>query len=572
MDTQHEETVPARSQVCAPGRCLQALQGRDPGHPRNGLSLETRILLYVVLALLVQFALYRIHVWYPDRDVSYDGPYHIAMADLFGELAWRKTFPATTMSVWSTHFADKEIGFHLLLCSLRRWAGLFGYRGDAPPFVLETACLLVGLIVSFVAALKVLRVRQAFVFLPLLLFSCPLFTLRANLVRPHCVSIMLMVLTAALLTEPVSPRRQFWRLGLLGLVFSYMHSNPHFILLPTGCYAVVTFATRRWRALLPSLAAALGVVSGLVLHPQFPNTFLIWKIQCVDVVWHTIIHPASGLNGPAELKPPNLTLILDNLALPLLLALSLAGAFWCWRRGRAAALEMRYLLLLAVVTVPVFYLSKRMIEYALPFTLLAAAVVYRDTLGAKPLRLHVGACVAALSLGLALTPVHLNYYILGGTPIPRQFAAWARERLPPGSRIANLCWDDFPHLFFAAPEFAYSYGLDPMFAFSAHPEAYRRIGRILTAREPMPMALDLMEILQARLVFVGIPQARVARVMAQSYYAIAYQGVDGWCFDLAAPPVNHGLPRPPPLDAAAAELTPSAVRRGPPGGPAPADK
>ena len=528
-------------------------------------SAEGRILLYVVLVLLLQMALYRVAVWYPDRDVSYDAPYHIAMADLFGQMAWRKTFPAMYMSVWSTHFADKEIGFHLLLCSLRRWAGLFGYRGDAPPFVLETACLLIGLIVSFVAALKVLRVRQGYVLLPLLLFSCPLFTLRANLVRPHCVSIMAMVLTAAFLAERISPRRQFWRLGILGLLLSYMHSNPHFILLPTACYALVTFAERGWRALQPSLAALAGIVTGLTFHPQFPNTFLIWKIQCVDVVWHSIVRPAVGMNSPAELKPPGMVLVLDNLALPLLLALALGTTLWRWRRGRAVPTDTRFLLLLALIAVPGFYLSRRVIEYALPFTLLAAAVVYRDTLGPRPLRVHLGCCAATLALGLALTPMHMAYYRAAGAPIPRQFAAWARERLAPGSRIGNLCWDDFPHLFFAAPEYVYSYGLDPMFAYTANPGAYGRIGRILTGREPMPMALDLMETLQARLVFVGAPQAKAARAMMQSYYAVVYQGVDGWCFDLAAPPVDYGLPRPPLLSA---PETPGAAANSPPPVPA----
>ncbi len=506
--------------------------------------LERRLVVLMVAVVLTQMALFRLHVWQPDRDVSYDAPYHIAMADLFGELAWRKTFPATSQSIWSTHFADKEIGFHLLLCSLRRWAGLFGYRGNAPPFILETACLLVGLIVAFLAALRSLRLRQAFVFLPLLIFACPLFTLRVNLVRPHCVSIILMILTAALLAEPVDLRRQLWRLGLFGLLFSYMHSNPHFILLPTLGYAIAAFPSRGWRAFYPSLAAAAGVLAGLTLHPQFPNTFLIWKIQCIDVVWHSIVHPDIGLNTPLELKPPNLTLILDNLAMPLLLALALGVTAWRWRQGHRVPLDTRFLLVLALLTVPGFYLSKRLIEYALPFTLMALATVYRDHLGSKPLRLHLSLAGLALLLGLSLMPVLVNYYVLAGHPIPRQFADWARRRFPPGTHIANFCWDDFPHIFFAAPEYVYSNGLDPMFAYAADPERATRIAHILTGREPMPLAPDLMELLQARFVFIGLTQPQVARSLALNYCALAYQGVDGWCFDLAAPPVDHGLPPP----------------------------
>ena len=38
----------------------------------------------------------------------------------------------------------------------------------------------------------------------------------------------------------------------------------------------------------------------------------------------------------------------------------------------------------------------------------------------------------------------------------------------------------------------------------------------------------------------------LARYLAQGHIALAYQGVDGWCFDLEAPPVDHGIGAAPP--------------------------
>ena len=187
------------------------------------IPLEERIMLYVIIGMAVQLTILRAITWVPGQDISVDAPYHITMADLFGQLAWRKTFPSTAQSIWATCFADKELGFHLLLASIRRWAGVFGFRGQSPPFFLESAILVCGLMGAFWAVLRSMNVRQPFLFLPLLLFSCPLFTLRVNMVRPHVTSIILMMLTAALLLDNPEPKRTVWRMGCLGFLFSYFY-------------------------------------------------------------------------------------------------------------------------------------------------------------------------------------------------------------------------------------------------------------------------------------------------------------------------------------------------------------
>ncbi|MBN2451108.1 MAG: hypothetical protein JXR77_12010 [Lentisphaeria bacterium] len=508
-------------------------------------SLTNRITLYVLLFLLAHTAVIRALTWHPDCDISYDAPYHVTMGDLFGSLAWRRTFPPTRQSIWATHFADKEIGFHLLLCSLRRWAGLLGYTGAAPPFVLETALLVIGLAVAFWAALRTLHVRQPFLFLPLLLVSCPFFTLRINMVRPHVVSIILMVLTAASLAENANLKRKVWRTAFFGLLFAYFHSNPHFILIPAGCYALVAARHSGWRAFLPAAAGVAGVAVGLTLHPQFPNTFLIWKIQCFDVIRQTLFNTVPELSTPLEFKPPLLLHWRHNAALPIL-ALTVAAALAARQRKREhLPRSLVFLALQSLVCCLGYILSKRMIEYAWPYTVLAVADVYRLSAGQRPLRFHLKLLALPLVLGLALTPVHMAYFRNAGIPIARQFAEWIRERLPPGTYIANVRWDDFPHLFFAAPEYVYSYGLDPMFAYAANPERYSRIERICGRREPFPPTAELRKLLGSRFAYISIRHPKLARRFAEQGIALPYQGIDGWCFDLDAPPVDHHLGRPP---------------------------
>lgn len=508
-------------------------------------SHSTRTTLIVALVLAGQMAVLRLWVWHPDRDISFDAPYHVTMSDLFTQFAWRRSFPPMAMSVWSERFANKEIGFHLLLASVRRWAGMLGYGGQAPPFILESFVLLFLLTGAFLLALSLARVRQPFVFLPLLLFSCPLFTLRVNMVRPHVVSIVLMLLTVAVLSDRADERRQLWRLGILGALFSYCHSNPHFILIPAGCWALAAWPVRGWRALLPCVAAGAGVVFGLCVHPQVPNTFLIWKIQCVDVVLQMLPGRVADIAGPGEFRPPGLNLILQNIALPLL-AMAGAGASLRqrWTSPQPSHGLQRFGPLLTMVCLAGFFVSRRMIEYALPFALLTAADAYDRAWGHRPLRFHLPVFAASLALGLALMPVHRGYLEGSGIPVPRQFAEWARASLAPGSRIANVRWDDFPPLFHAAPEYVYSYGLDPMFAYAVEPERFVRIERLSRNREPVPDAATMRDLLQARFAYLSIRYPQLARAFAARGFALAYQGVDGWCFDLDAPLVDHRL-RPP---------------------------
>jgi len=143
---------------------------------------------------------------------------------------------------------------------------------------------------------------------------------------------------------------------------------------------------------------------------------------------------------------------------------------------------------------------------------------------------------------LPLLPTHDRYLREGHLQIPTGFARWAREmEYPPGTYFGNLFWQDFTRLFYAAPEFHYSYGLDPMFAYAADPERYRVLSRYALRREPFPEPAQLKALLGTRFVFVSHVFFETARAMAQKRYALVYQDTDGWCFDLDAPAVDHGI-------------------------------
>ena len=56
--------------------------------------------------------------------------------------------------------------------------------------------------------------------------------------------------------------------------------------------------------------------------------------------------------------------------------------------------------------------------------------------------------------------------------------AWLMANTPPGERIFHADWDDFPSLFFGAPDNTVLTGLDPMFMYMKDSDLYETYARV----------------------------------------------------------------------------------------------
>src|SRR5205814_229048 len=63
-------------------------------------------------------------------------------------------------------------------------------------------------------------------------------------------------------------------------------------------------------------------------------------------------------------------------------------------------------------------------------------------------------------------------------------AAWMKKNLKPGTVVANFYWDDFPELFYCAPEMNYLVGLDPTFMRLAYPEKAKALEDMRVKERP----------------------------------------------------------------------------------------
>ncbi len=470
---------------------------------------------------------------------SFDAYYHIRMADLGPGFYTASEFPGMALSVWREHFSDKELLFHLILTAVRRTGSWFGLSASAP-FHLPALLFAWLVVVSFVyTAVRLGGRSRLWLFAGLLAGVSPFFTHRILLLRPHSLSIALMLLACALLNEIRTPRA-LWRPVLLGFLFAWAHSNPHFVLLPAAVFGLLRAGKRPLLGVLLPVACLAGILLGYTLHPQFPNTFLIWKIQCVDVLLQSLGGSAPVALGD-ELSPPSLLWWLKNSAVVVLAVLNLA-AFETLRRRRRLTSPLVAVQALSLVFLLGAVLGQRAMEYACPYTILSLCLnlnalsrlhPFRDRAASRP---AVWFCPVLLGLCLALAGGY-RYRALRSVRIDpfTDFGAWVRAAgLPPGTDVVNLVWHEFPLLFYAAPHLRYSFGLDPMFAYAYRPEVYEELSAFRTGTRSLPPR-RLAKLTGARFLFLSTASRRLAEALFKQDFACVYQGRDGWLFDLLRP-------------------------------------
>ena len=109
---------------------------------------------------------------------------------------------------------------------------------------------------------------------------------------------------------------------------------------------------------------------------------------------------------------------------------------------------------------------------------------------------QAGVAVVTFALGATLlVSVNRAYADIAASPPYEQYRegiVWLRANVPPGERVFNTDWDDFPKLFYFDPTHNYISGLDPTYLLNEHPELAELYERITLGRErdPAPLIRD----------------------------------------------------------------------------------
>ena len=409
---------------------------------------------------------------------SQDALYHAMMAKLGPGVYAAKEFPWTQMSVWKDHFADKELLYHAGLNVIFAIEKAFGAALN-PPFHVAALFYSALAILGCVFAARRLGVRPLFLLLGAPLFSVivPNYTFRLSVLRPHILSIAFLTFTTGLLAKG-SFRFRLAVVGVLSFCFAWSYSNPHFIVIIPLVFALSRLKSGGWRELWLPILSLGGVLLGLTLHPQFPNSFIIWKVQS----WDALIAPMMAgvrLSKPSEMLSPRFGF--NRTVAPLYLMA------WCILMMFVRLVERKGLWKIDpnIIAVTVLaggftagiFVAVRTVEYAGPFVAIAFLLLLEHMaregfhLPLSKFKWGIPGALAVLSVALG---IYSSYYFAKECPqvlvqpLPKM-TAFLKEHVPEGRPVVNLDWSDFPALFYNDQDHLWQWGMDPMFSYSKDP-------------------------------------------------------------------------------------------------------
>ena len=405
-----------------------------------------------------------------------DGYFHARLAQMMPVRGFSRSFPWTQLSTWREHFCDKELLYHAAMMP-------FAQLGHDPILGARIFATLLSVTVLVVLyfVLKAQRARYPIYFVALTLAMGGLFIARLGMIRSHVLSMLLLTLGLHFLLE------KRWRaLAILGFIYAWSYTVP-FVLVMTA----VPIALGMWIGgerldVRPSLAAGLGSVLGLIIHPYSPltlETFLTY-VQVFRLGLKGA--SASGFELGNELYPYSWPVFFDIYPLLLIIVPLLVVVLIAYRKrltpasfGLSAAALFWFGMTVA---------SPRFAEYSVLLLAAACALVVRDLLPgfeapgrwlARP-RIRIGAAVLALALLVGFHARALSFYRVYQTSAapPRFFkgaCAWMAQNLAPGETVINLYWDDFPELFYDGARQTYLWGLDPTYSLRQDAEGARML-------------------------------------------------------------------------------------------------
>jgi hypothetical protein len=395
-----------------------------------------------------------------------DGYYHIQWSKLLRESFPRlppfKALPLTTLN--EKEYVDHHYLYHLGL-------SLFTF-GDLRLGAKLAAVAFSSLaLTSLFALLIIYRVPYAWLWLMPLVASSEPFLYRMSMTRAPALSIILMSVGAYLILE-----RKFILLTLLAFVFVWAYSLFPLILVMALTHSVCIYLAERRVDFRALLAAAVGIIAGLIINPYFPtNLKLFYEHLMMKVT------ASYAVDVGIEWYPYDSWVLVGSSAVAFVIFLVAFAAFDI--RKTTEDIKPLFFLLIAVVLMLMVFKSRRFIEYFPPFAVLLGAFTIKlqpDNAWYAKTRDSVIAGIAAVVVAIVLLATLMINVIQAGRdvrseadPFAYQGASlWLAENAPLGTMVFNTDWDDFPMLFYYNPTHAYVAGLDPTYLYDKDRELW----------------------------------------------------------------------------------------------------
>lgn len=421
---------------------------------RNSPFLQAGLLFAVFFLFMagIQFATPNM----PDND----GYYHIKMAYLMRVEGLKPAFPWLPLTILNEHeFYDHHFLFHVALIPFTFGDLRLGAKWAAVIFSSLAFLAVWGL-------LRGQRVPYAWLWSLGLLAISEAFLFRMSITRAQSLSLGVLALGLHWMFQ--GKERP---LAILAFVYVWMYDAFPLLGALALLYGLSTWMTKSRPDFRPLLFVLGGTLAGLLLNVYFPQNLIFVYRHLLPKLTH-----ATAVSVGNEWFPYDTGQLLQNSAGALIifvsgiLALGLRGERM--DRGTATALLATFLFGWML------FRARRFIEYFPPFALIFAALAWSPLL--KRIELETTAkwkpafLALALLVGMTFTYPAAQESIRSAKSYQLYFLAskWLEANTPPGERVFQTDWDDFPRLFFYNTHNTYLVGLDPTYMQLYDPALY----------------------------------------------------------------------------------------------------
>jgi hypothetical protein len=344
--------------------------------------------------------------------------------------------------------------------------------------------------------------------------------------RPHVLSVVLALVGVRFVVE----RRRI-ALAILGFFYAWSYAAPHLLVGLALAASLARWPRDGWFDGRTVLAAPAGVVLGLVIHPQSPNTLPVFYVQNVLVLLDAWLSPHLSLGR--ELEPATTRSLVENSP-GLLLALGLLVIALAAARDRPSSRTCA-VSGAALASLGLFLLSARFVEYAAPLAALALASALEEAWPREKPRaaslitiLLVSSCLTLFARALVRAT---DFVAALPSPELHGAARWISTNVPEGSVVAHLSWADFSTLFHEDTRHRYLVGFDPWFLAAMERDAAVYLDEVRAGRR----ALDpgwLAKRFGARVLVVPRSRPREVDAALAAGLDVLHEDAGGIVFDL----------------------------------------
>lgn len=460
---------------------------------RYNLCLTLVVLLGIVVVIASQFSISTLF--------GADGYLHIRMAKLIRQYGIVRDFHWARYSTFAHNFADKDLLYHLMLIPFTFFSNIFlGAKVSACFFT-------VFLYLVFFAMLRRYCETKTLIPIFLIMFLCSAPFLQA-ISQPRN---MIFIIALTLIYIHFLIKKNQGVLFVLTIIYALSHVSGPLLLVFAFLAEANRFIQEREFIFKSICTVALGLLVGFLIHPHFPNNFLVFYLNGILVPIYAL---KWGLELGAEFFPLDTRAFVLGypfifIGLLLLIALGMSEV-------QKIKLATRIWMSIAGFFFAFSFFSQRYIIHGYPLILISLASYFSDWWEAAerlPL-LRQNNRVKAGSFALVL-----SVFVLLGFSVYRDFykralaekiynhhyesvAQWMSRYIPKGEVIFHSNWSDAQYFIGLNPQNDYFVTLDPIYMYYWNPKKYNLYRDIAFGRTKAPYNL-LKEEFGVRYGYVG---------------------------------------------------------------------